>query len=91
MLPARSGWSTCLVPLTRRAISLRLPAEMWAAVEARAEELGQTRTKFVERALEKALGAGTKAPESGEPTEAKSSSASPRAPTSPSLARFRQS
>jgi hypothetical protein len=39
----------------RRRLDLRLPAELVERVDARAEELGQTRTKFVERALEAAL------------------------------------
>jgi Arc/MetJ family transcription regulator len=58
--------------MARRRVDLRLDEELLARVDARAEELGQTRTKFVERALEKALGetgsagsaaaAGTSAP-----------------------------
>jgi hypothetical protein len=39
----------------RRAVSFRLPAELMDRVSARANELGQTQTKFVERALEAAL------------------------------------
>lgn len=42
--------------MARRRVDLRLDEGLMARVDARAEELGQTRTKFIERALEKALG-----------------------------------
>lgn len=45
--------------MPRRLINMRLPAELLARADAEAERLGQTRTKFVERALEKALGSPT--------------------------------
>jgi hypothetical protein len=47
--------------LARRRIDIRLPEDLLARVDAEAERLGQTRTKFLERALESALGASSPA------------------------------
>jgi hypothetical protein len=44
--------------MRRTAINLRLPADLLARVDAEAERLGQTRTKFIERALEAGLVGG---------------------------------
>jgi predicted transcriptional regulator len=54
-----SGFVCVVMPMStwlmRRRMDLRLPEELWERVAERAEELGQTRTRFVERALEAAL------------------------------------
>lgn len=42
--------------MARRRIDLRLDEDLLARLDAEAERLGQTRTKFIERALESALG-----------------------------------
>jgi hypothetical protein len=42
----------------RRRVDFRLPAELMDRVNAEADRLGQTRTKFVERALVASLGRG---------------------------------
>jgi predicted transcriptional regulator len=78
-----SGFASVVTRMsTRRRLDLRLPPELVERVDARAAELGQTRTKFVERALEAALGPqqGGKAREAEEPDVVKrGASASPRA------------
>jgi hypothetical protein len=42
--------------MARRRVDFRLDEELLARLDAEAERLGQTRTKYVERALESALG-----------------------------------
>ena len=59
---------------------MRLPEELLARVDERAGVLGQTRTMFVERALETALGADAH----GAPRAAPAQSRAPKQP--PSLA-----
>lgn len=44
--------------MSRRLVNMRLPVDLLERVDSRAKELGQTRTMFVERALEAALGVG---------------------------------
>jgi hypothetical protein len=66
--------------MARRRVDLRLDEELLARLDARCEELGQTRTKFIERALEKALSAGERSESDRMPVVARPGSASPRAP-----------
>lgn len=51
--------------VSRQLVNLRLPPELVARVDERAGELGQTRTMFVERALESALGCSDAIAETG--------------------------
>lgn len=46
----------CTVLGMRRRVDFRLPVGLLARLDAEADRLGQTRTRFVERALERALG-----------------------------------
>lgn len=65
--------------MARRRVDLRLPDELLDRLDAEAERLGQTRTKFVERALERVL--GTTGPNSARLTgeeDARSESSSSR-------------
>jgi predicted transcriptional regulator len=57
----------------KRPVNLRVSPELLGRVDAEADRLGQTRTKFVERALESAL--------SGVDSSTKSSAGKPSAPT----------
>jgi predicted DNA-binding protein len=61
--------------MRRTAINLRLPADLLTRVDAEAERLGQTRTKFVERALEAALTGAHDSPAVASPGVSRSSAA----------------
>jgi hypothetical protein len=72
--------------MARRRVDLRLDENFLARVDAEAERLGQTRTKFIERALEKALGPPPLDPAAGLTVETRRGAASPAQPSAPSRA-----
>jgi hypothetical protein len=71
--------------MARRLINMRLPPELVGRADAEAKRLGQTRTKFVERALERALGLGDV---NAQPQPSLSKVAKFYEKSSPSLQRF---